>query len=69
MKKQRSPFPIKITNNETDISSLPHPEFKKKIIKILRKLRKAIGKNADHCNKELETIKMNSKIDNSIITE
>ena len=34
---------------------------------MLKELRKIIDKNADHCNKELETIKMNqSEIDNSI---
>ena len=44
-------------NNETDLSSLPDPKFKKEVIKILKELRKAINRNADHCNKELETIK------------
>ena len=34
---------------------------------MLKELRKIINRNADHCNKELETIKMNqSKLDNSI---
>ena len=34
--------------------------------KILKKLRKAIDRNADHCNKELETIKRSRLIlDNS----
>ena len=57
------PLPIKRTrkipwkNNETDLSSLPDPKFKKKVIKILKELRKAINRNADHCNEELETIK------------
>ena len=34
---------------------------------MLKELRKIIDRNADHCNKELETIKMNqSKVVNSI---
>ena len=52
-------------NNETDLSSLPDPKFKKEVIKILKELRKAINRNADHCNKELETIKMSQlKLEN-----
>ena len=34
------------------------PEIKKEVIeviKILKELRKAISRNADHCNKEIET--------------
>ena len=46
------------------------PEIKKEVIeviKILKELRKAISRNADHCNKELETIKRSqSKLDSSI---
>ena len=34
---------------------------------MLKELRKIINKNEDHCNKELETMKVNqSKLDNSI---
>ena len=34
---------------------------------MLKELRKIINRNADHCNKEVETIKRNqSKLDNSI---
>ena len=34
---------------------------------MLKELRKIIDRNADHCKKELKTIKMNqSKLDNSI---
>ena len=34
---------------------------------MLKELRKIISRNADHCNREIETIKMNqSKLDNSI---
>ena len=34
---------------------------------MLKEFRKAISRNADHCNKELETIKMSqSKLDNSV---
>lgn len=40
--------------------------FKKEVMKKLKDLRK-IERNADHCNKELETVKMiQSKRDNSI---
>lgn len=43
------------------------PEFKKEVIQILKKLRKIIARNRDHCNKELETIKRGQlKLDNSI---
>ena len=49
-------------NNETDLSSLPDPDFKKKVIKVLKELRKIINRNADHCNKELETIEVPIKI-------
>ena len=44
------------TDKETDFSSLPDPKFKREI-KMLKELRKTIVRNADHCNKELETIK------------
>ena len=54
-------------NNETDLTSLLDPEFKKETIKMLKELRKIIKRNADHSNKEIETMKMNqSKLDNSI---
>ena len=34
---------------------------------MLEELRKAITRNADHCNKDLETIKLSqSKLDNSL---
>ena len=37
------------------------------VIKMLIELRKIIDRNADHCNKELETVKKNpSKSDNLI---
>ena len=47
------------TNNETDLTRLLDHKFKKEIIKMLKELRKMIDRNADHCNKELETIKTN----------
>ena len=73
MKKERNYFQLKEqeksperTTNETDLSSLPDPKFKKEVIKMLKELRKAINRNADHCNKELETVKRSqSKLDNS----
>ena len=64
MKKQKDHSQLKDqensperTNNETDISSLPDPKFKKEVMKILKELRKAIDRNADYWKKELETIK------------
>ena len=54
------------TNYETELTCLLDPKFKKVVIKMLTELRKIINRNTDHCNKELEAIKMNqSKIDNS----
>ena len=64
MKKQRKHSQFKEqensperTNNETDLSSIPDPEFKNEVIKILKELRKAFYRNAAHCNKEIKTIK------------
>ena len=35
---------------------------------MLKELRKAVNRNADHCNKETETIKRSqSKLDNAIV--
>ena len=52
------------TNNGTELSSLLDLEFKKEVIKMLDETTKIININADHYNKEQETIKMNqSKID------
>ena len=66
MKKQRNYSRLKEqkksperTNNETELTTLPDPEFKKVVIKMPTGLRKIINRNADHCNRELETIKMN----------
>ena len=64
MKKQRNHsqlkdqenFPERI-NNETDLFSLLDTDFKKEIMKILKELRRAIDKNAEHCKNELETIR------------
>ena len=36
------------------------------VVKILTDLRKAINRNVDHYKKKLETIKNQSKVDNSI---
>ena len=74
MKKQRKYSQLKgqekspeRTDNETDLSSISHPEFKKEVIKMLKEIRKVIIRNVDDCNKELEIIKRNqSKLDNSI---
>ena len=67
MKKQRNYSQLKEqeksperTNEEIELIPLPEPEFKKNVlIKMLTGLRKSINRNADHCKKELETIKMN----------
>ena len=74
MKKERNYFQLKEqeksperTTNETDLSSLPDPKFKKEVIKMLKELRKAINRNMYHYNKELETMKRSqSKLNNSI---
>ena len=59
--------PPERTNNETDLTSLLDPEFKKEVIKMLKELRKIIDRNAEYCNKGVESIKRNqSKLDNSI---
>ena len=73
MKRQRNQCQLKEqeksperTNKETELTSLPNPEFIKVVIKISTELRKIIHINADNCNKELETIKRNQeKIENS----
>ena len=64
MKKQRNDSQLKDqenspegTNNETDLFSLIDTKFKKKVMKILKELRKAINRNADYCKKELETVR------------
>ena len=55
------------TNNETDLTSLLDPEFKKEVMQMLKAIGKIIDRNAGHCNKELETIKRNqSKLYSSI---
>ena len=69
MKKQRNYSQLKKqensperTTNETDLTGLLSPNFKKEVIKMLKELRKIINRNADHCNKELdyknETVKI-----------
>ena len=45
----------KWTKNETELTSLLEPQFKKEVIKMLKELGKIINRNADHCDKELET--------------
>lgn len=52
--KEQEKFP-EGTKNETDLSTLPDPEFKKELIKILKELRKAIDRNA--LSQKLETYK------------
>ena len=45
--KDKENFP-EGTNNKTDLFSLIDTEFKKKVLKILKELRKAIDKNANY---------------------
>ena len=55
------------TSNETDLIILIDNEFKKKIIKILKKLRMTIERNADYCKRKLETIRRSQeKLENSL---
>ena len=56
--KEQEKSPKKI-NNETGLSSLPDPEFRTEVIKMLKELRKIINRNIDHFNKELKTINRN----------
>ena len=61
--KKQEKFPER-TNNETELTILPDSGLKKVVTKMLTELRKIIRRNAHHCNKELETIKMSqSKIE------
>lgn len=63
--KEQEKFP-EGTKNETDLSTLPDPEFKKELKKILKELRKATDRNAGHCNQGLETKKRSQlKLQNS----
>ena len=41
------------------VISLPDTEFKKLVIKMLTELRKNVSINAEHCIRDLETVKMN----------
>ena len=62
LKAQKS---LESPNDETDLSSPPDADFKMEAIKMLKELRKIIGRNTDYCNKELEATKRNqSKLDN-----
>ena len=45
--KDKENFP-EGTNNKTDLFSLIDNEFKKKVLKILKELRKVIDKNANY---------------------
>ena len=57
-------MPVK--DNETDSFSLIDIKFKKEIMKILKEVRKAIDRNADYQEKELENInRRQEKLENS----
>ena len=53
-------------NNETDLFSLIDTEFKKEVMKTLKELRKVIDRNAECCKKDLEIMRSQEKLDNSI---
>ena len=57
MKKQEK-TPEKATN-ETEINHFPDKEFKALVVKMLTELRKNVNINAEHCIRDLETVKMN----------
>ena len=53
--------------SERDLVGLTDTKFKKETMKILKKLRKAINRNADYSKKELDTIeKSQEKLENSL---
>ena len=60
--KTKEIFPIKgmreipWKNNETDLTTVLDPEFKKEIIEMMKGLRKIIERKADHSKKEIETM-------------
>ena len=43
-------------NNETDLTTVLDPEFKKEIVEMMKGLRKIIERKADHSKKEIETM-------------
>ena len=54
-------------NNETDLCSLIDTEFKRDIVKILKKLRVDMNSNADSFRKELENMRRSQeKLENSL---
>lgn len=53
-------------NKQKDLLSLTDTNFKKKIMKILKELRKPMDRNAELYKNQLETIKRNhEKLENS----
>ena len=61
MKKQRNNSQLKLRKflwrkSEINLFSLTDTQFKKKVIKVLKELRKDSDRNEDYCKKELETI-------------
>ena len=62
--KEQEKIPEK--NNEREISNLPDKKIQNYGNKTLTELGKRIDLNIDHFNKELENIKTQSKIDNSL---
>ena len=58
----------KAVNNETDLCSLTDFEFKRELLKILKKLREDMNSNADSFRKELENIRRSQeKLENSFV--
>ena len=61
MKKQRNHSQLKLRKflwrkSEINLFSLTDTQFKKKVIKVLKELRKDSDRNEDYCKKELETL-------------
>lgn len=59
LKAQKS---LESPNDETDLSSPPDADFRMEAIKMLKELRKIIGRNTDYCNKELEATRGTNQI-------
>ena len=56
----------KTVNNETDLCSQTDLEFKREILKILKELREDMNSNADTLIKELENLRSQEKLENSL---
>ena len=55
--------------SETEISNVPHKEFKVTVIKMLSELGRRMNGSSDNINKEIENIKKNQSELKDTITE